>query len=94
MKLSWYFIHTYLFSQSDALKQSWKNIKLKKKMQTDIVEFRYKKADGTIRQAFGTLRSDKVPALVGSGRKHAEWVRTYYDVEKEEWRSFKLVNLL
>ena len=58
------------------------------------MKFHYEKEDGTIRQAFGTLKSDIVPALVGSDRKRADNVQTYFDMERQSWRSFKKINLL
>ena len=53
--LAWQFARQTGLSFSECLKKAWANIKLKAKMKTSIVEFYYKKINGEIRQAFGTL---------------------------------------
>ena len=94
MMLAWSLVKTYGLSMADALVKAWKNIKLKLALYKGVVEFRFVKADGSVRQAFGTLKGDLIPALVGSDRKRADNVQTYWDCEKKEWRSFKRINLL
>ena len=94
MTLAWSLVKTYGISIAEALSKAWKNIKLKVALYKGVVEFHFKKVDGTIRQAFGTLKGDLIPALVGSDRKRADNVQTYYDVERAEWRCFKRINLL
>lgn len=92
--MAWSFVKQNGFSLSEALKCAWANIKLRAKMQSGIVEFFYKKVDGTIRQAFGTLESNKVPQTSGQGkRKPNASIFTYFDTEKGEWRCFKRFNL-
>lgn len=94
MNLAWGFRKTYQKSMSDSMKLAWRNFKLKREMQKGVVEFHFTKADGTIRQAFGTIASNLVPATVGADRKTNVWNQTYFDVERAEWRTFKKVNLL
>ena len=94
MNLAWYLRKTYDKPMSISISKAWKNVKLRRAMQNGVVEFHYEKEDGTIRQAFGTLKSDIVPALVGSDRKRADNVQTYFDMERQSWRSFKKINLL
>lgn len=94
MSLAWQMVKMYGISLSESLRKAWKNIKLKIAMQSGIVEFHFVKTDGTIRQAFGTLQSNLVPVLVGSQRKRAEYVQVFFDTEKQEWRSFKKINLI
>ena len=60
-------------------------------MSTQIVEFYYKKLDGSIRQAFGTL-ANTPPAT--TNRKPNENLFTYFDTIKNEWRSFYMFNLI
>lgn len=67
---------------------------LKYKMRRGIVTFTYKKADGTIREARGTLRRSLLPPTKGTGIKPSPLVFVYYDVDKCGWRSFKRENLL
>jgi len=63
-------------------------------MRSQIVEFYFVKSDGTIRQAFGTLQSDIIlPLIKGtSNREPNPDLVTYYDTEKNQFRSFKKVN--
>ena len=94
MTLAWSFVKKYGLSMSEALIKAWRNIKLKARLVKGIVEFRYQKMDGTIRQAWGTLADNLVPATVGSDRRRSEDCQTYFDQEKGEWRCFKKVNLI
>ena len=61
-----------------------------KKLQKNIVIFRYKKRDGSIRKAEGTLH----PKYLPPAKSDKEFVRpeyqiVYYDLEKKSWRSFR-----
>jgi hypothetical protein len=60
------------------------------KLQKNIVIFRYKKRDGSIRKAEGTLH----PKFLPPPKSDKEFVRpeyqiVYYDLEKKSWRSFR-----
>jgi hypothetical protein len=60
------------------------------KLQKNIVIFRYKKRDGSIRKAEGTLH----PKFLPPPKSDQEFVRpeyqiVYYDLEKKSWRSFR-----
>ena len=93
MLLAWMFVKRNGYSMSDALKCAWANIKLRALLGKKVVEFYFKKTDGTLRQAFGTLMSDRVPETKGE-RKTADSCQVYFDTEKEAWRSFKKCNLI
>ena len=93
MLLAWTFVKRNGYSMSDALKCAWANIKLRALLGKKVVEFYFKKTDGTLRQAFGTLMSDRVPETKGE-RKAADSCQVYFDTEKEAWRSFKKCNLI
>lgn len=92
--LAWQFVKRNGFTLSEALKTAWANVKLKAKMQGGIVKFYYRKIDGSIREAYGTLKSELVPATKDTGRKMLATCQTYYDTEKEEWRCYKVANLI
>lgn len=77
---------------SEALKHAWKVIKLQWDLCTGEVRFKYKKIDGSIREALGTR--DNVPATKGSERAANYGVLTYFDLGVGEWRSAKIENLL
>ena len=60
------------------------------KLQKNIVIFRYKKRDGSIRKAEGTLH----PKFLPPPKSDSEFVRpeyqiVYYDLDKKAWRSFR-----
>ena len=93
MQLAWSFVRKNGYSMSEALKCAWANLKLKAALKVKIVEFYFKKTDGTLRQAFGTLMSDRVPETKGT-KKTADNCQVYFDTEKEEWRCFKKCNLV
>lgn len=93
MTLAWQFVKRNGFSMSEALKAAWKNIKLQAEMKKGIVKFYFTKVDGTIREAYGTLKTDMLPEFKGSDRKANDTTQTYFDTEKQEFRCFKKANL-
>ena len=94
MQLAWQFVKRNGYTMSEALKTAWKNIKLKKSMQTKIVKFYFSKVDGSIREAFGTLKAELLPETKGTDRKPNDTIQTYFDTEKQEYRCFKKANLV
>ena len=62
------------------------------RLNTAVQEFKYTKVDGTERVAKGTRNPDVVnehnATPKGTGVEK-EGVITYYDLEKESWRSFR-----
>lgn len=94
-KMAWDFVKRYGFTLSEALKTAWANIKFKKAASLRIVQFYFKKVDGTTRQAFGTLAPEYLPSHTGEDtRRRSDDVQVYFDTEKNEWRCFKKCNLL
>ncbi|MCM1351162.1 MAG: SH3 beta-barrel fold-containing protein [Alistipes senegalensis] len=64
-----------------------------------IVRFSYRKADGSIREAIGTLKPsilDKLVAETKSGRRKSSRSNqvTYYDLDCEDWRCFNPENFI
>lgn len=95
MLLAWQFVRKNGFCLSEALKCAWRNIKLKETLYKGIVKFHFTKVDGTIREAYGTLKSDLVAPTKGNdNRAKNPTVQVYFDTEKEEYRCFKKANLL
>lgn len=95
MRMAWRFYRTTRQAFSECLKLAWRNIYLVRKMHTEVVRFYFRKVDGTLREAWGTLRSDIVPPVEGNDtRKKNDTVQVYYDTERQEWRCFKLLNLI
>ena len=69
---------------------------LKEKMRGGVVNFTYKKKDGTTREANGTTNLDLIPEdnhPKGAYIKPVSIVN-YWDVDKEAWRSFKEENFV
>lgn len=94
MSLAWQFVKRNGYSITEALRVAWANYKLKLRMSNGIVRFYYRKVDGTIREAFGTLSDTIVHPTMGTDRKKNDTVQTYYDTECQEWRCFKVANLI
>ncbi|WP_130892518.1 SH3 beta-barrel fold-containing protein [Paraprevotella xylaniphila] len=94
MNLAWQMVKRNGYSMSEALKCAWCNIKLRALLHKKIVEFYFKKTDGTLRQAFGTLKEGLIGETKGTGRKPNENLQVYWDTEKEEYRCFKKCNLV
>lgn len=94
MLLAWQFAKKNGFTMGEALKCAWANMKLKADLKVKIVEFYFKKTDGTLRQAFGTLKENLIGEIKGTGRKPNDNLQVYWDTEKEEYRCFKKCNLI
>lgn len=91
--LAWQFVKKNGFTMAEALRVAWRNIKLRYALTKGIVRFTFEKVDGTIRQAFGTLAENMIPAISGNRRVN-DTVQVYFDTEKGEYRCFKKSNLL
>lgn len=65
-----------------------------------IEVFKYKKKDGTIREARGTLNEDIIaendgtPSGNGASHNYSDDVIRYYDLDKNGWRSFLYENFI
>ena len=95
MNQAWKMVKRNGYTMSEALKVAWAYFKLRSAMKTRIVRFYFRKVDGTIREAFGTLKESLIPAISTQGnRKKNDTVQVYYDTEKGEYRSFKIANLV
>lgn len=95
MSLAWRFFKVTGESFSECLKRAWQVYKLAKEMKIRTVQFFYQKVNGEIRQAFGTMAEEVIHDKVkGTGGRKNEDLFTYWDTEKESFRSFKKFNLL
>lgn len=94
MTLAWQFVKRNGFTMSEALKAAWVNMKLRTAMKQRIVKFYFQKVDGSIREAYGTLKENLVPATNGDNRKRNDTVQVFFDTEKQEWRCYKKANLI
>ena len=94
MTLAWQFVKRNGYTMSEALKVAWANMKLKAAMKQRIVKFYFKKVDGSVREAYGTLKNGLVPETGNCDRSKNDTVQCYYDTERHSWRSFKKANLI
>lgn len=78
-----------------AQKKAWAVIRLKIEMKkSEAVEFSFIKiSTGEIRRAVGTLHPSIVPATKGTSKAKPAAIVTYFDLERQAWRSFKAENL-
>lgn len=94
MTMAWTFVKKNGFTMSEALQMAWRNYKLHSALVQRIVKFYFQKVDGSIREAYGTLKADMLPPVGDSGRKPNPTVQVYWDTEREAFRCFKKANLI
>ena len=94
MTMAWQFVKRNGLSMSEAMKRAWANMKLKVALKQRIVKFYFQKVDGSLREAYGTLKENLIPATSGDNRKRNDTVQVYFDTEKQESRCFKQANLI
>ena len=76
--------------------KAWQLYRLAKAMREGLVAFFYRKADGTIRKAVGTLKNLPAGATLGGKKvtKPSYKTMAYFDTEKNSFRCFKVENLI
>lgn len=76
--------------------KAWELYRLADKMRHGIVRFAYEKVDGTQREAEGTLQGVPAGATINGKRVTKPSYKTfsYYDIEKQSFRCFKVENLI
>ncbi|MCC8426946.1 SH3 beta-barrel fold-containing protein [Mucilaginibacter sp. UR6-11] len=80
-------------SFSEALAHAWKIAKLQFALCTQaLVNFSYRKVDGSIREAVGSLQNPPMPK--GGMRKVNHSILTYFDLQQQDWRCAKVLNLI
>jgi hypothetical protein len=69
---------------------------LKSMLTKGTVKFQYKKNDGSVRTAVGTLKSDMITNKPSGGQNKVKGAgyTSYFDVEKDAWRCFAESKLL
>ena len=61
---------------------------MRRELRDNIITFKFRKRNGDVRTAHGTLHPDYLPPLKGGGPR-PEKQMVYYDLDKEGWRSFR-----
>ena len=89
------------YGQSLALKQAWWFESFRNALTKGFARFTYYKKDGTIRTALGTRSPSLIPVnkLPKCPQNNEEWEERaksipYFDLEKQEWRSFSVLNFV
>ena len=103
MSLAAHLQEEHNLDQSEALKKAHATFSLLEELHLGIVEFAYRKEDGTTRQARGTLKKGIAPDFdnyesKGTGNRrdnnNTEGIYTYWDLDRNAFRTFKSQNLL
>ena len=90
MKAAWEMLRKHrAASLREALHKAWKAYKLKAEMALGVVKFVFKKTNGEIRKAVGTLARN-LYQYEAQGTRYALPAGTirYWDLEKQAFRSF------
>ena len=90
------------YGQSLALKQAWWFESFRDALSNGFARFTYRKKDGTTRTALGTrslslIPVDKLPKSLFAARSDSSENCSsfcYFDLEKNEWRSFNVLNFV
>lgn len=95
MAMAWRFFHITGESFAECLKKAWSNFKLIRKMKQGIVKFYFRKVDGSVREAWGTLKEGSIPRTASEDKRTKnDTVQVYFDTECQEYRCFKKLNLI
>lgn len=82
---------------AEALQKAWKAIKVYTEMLTGTVTFTFRKVNGEIRNAVGTLCDIDYQSKGSQSQEYKDRnadVICYFDMEKNAFRSFKAVTLI
>ena len=95
-----YMAHIYkknapMISWADCMRYAWMLVRFRQMLQNGFVTFSFIKKDGTHRIATGTLYPhlipvDKWPKSSGGERTPNFSVINYFDLDKQDWRSFRI----
>lgn len=89
IKLIEHFITKCSIAIEEANRLADMNNQLKQAMLNKEVRFCFRKNDGNIRHAIGTLKEDLLPMIKGNGKPTPIHLQLYFDMEKKSFRSFK-----
>lgn len=96
MKQAWKMVKENDFTMSEAMKLAWSLYKMTQRLKDGVVKFSFKKKDGSIREAVGTLQNDVIAPHLKGGERTSNVTDTviYFDVEAQGFRSFKTTNFI
>lgn len=90
MKYAWQLWRTTGQMWRICMIKAWQLYRLAKTMKGGVRTFYYQKTDGTIRRAVGTLREHNTRRATKPSYK----TMTYFDIEKNAYRCFRLENFI
>lgn len=96
MKYAWQLWKATKQTWRTCMLKAWQLYRLAKAMREGVVTFTYQKADGSIREAHGTLQNVPAGATMGGKRVTKPSYKTlaYFDTDKQAFRCFKIENLV
>lgn len=96
MSTAWSYLKKGIFTNmSQALRAAWAKFKIVSRLKSSVVNFTYRKANGELREAIGTLRDGNFQyETKGSNRKEKPDVISYYDLGVQGWRAFRIERLV
>jgi len=80
-------------NRKQSFDKSWQAERIINSMNNGVCTFQFKKKDGTIRSAKGTLKDVNIE-VKGTGRPTPDANVLFFDVEAQGLRSFKVSNLI
>ena len=83
----------------DCLTMGWYFVRFRKWLSNGIVTFSFQKLNGDVREARGTLNNlliprDKMPKGSSKIINHKFETINFYDLDKQEWRSFSISHFI
>ena len=86
-------------SWSDCMKMAWYFMRLKRALSDGVVQFSFRKSDGSVREARGTLNGTLIPREDApkdeQGNRTPVWSAiAFYDIDKKAWRSFRISSFI
>jgi len=92
MKYAWQLWRATKQQWRICMLKAWQLYRLAKGLRENEVTFYYQKADGSIRKAIGTLKG--VSGGAKKITKPSYKTMTYFDIEKQDFRCFKIENFI
>lgn len=92
MKRAWIMFYESGNKFSNCLKKAWVLYRLKRAMGKRVVRFTYKKVNGALRYAHGTLQEAFLDKVKGDRKPNLRTL-VYWDMEAAGFRCFRIENL-
>lgn len=96
MKYAWQLLKATQEQWQLCMIKAWQLYRFAKSMRSGVVTFYYRKSDGSIRKANGTLQNVPAGVTIGGKKMTKPSYKTmaYFDTDKNAFRCFKVENLI